>query len=99
MPSLEIHPLSALRDEPAELLAKRYARQRAAESYSGMELPSIEEHEEGWNDLWDDADELWSFVADRDGSTEWRSVNLLSSRFWPRRGFRPQYLRLYRAVP
>ena len=23
----------------------------------------------------------------------------LSSRFWPRRGFRPQYLRLYRAVP
>jgi GNAT superfamily N-acetyltransferase len=30
---------------------------------------------------------------------DWRSVNLLSSRFWPRRGFRPQYLRLYRAVP
>jgi GNAT superfamily N-acetyltransferase len=32
-------------------------------------------------------------------TTDWRSVNLLSSRFWPRRGFRPQYLRLYRAVP
>jgi GNAT superfamily N-acetyltransferase len=30
---------------------------------------------------------------------DWRSANLLSSRFWPRRGFRPQYLRLYRAVP
>ena len=29
----------------------------------------------------------------------WRSVNLLASRFWPRRGFRPQYLRLYRAIP
>ena len=32
-------------------------------------------------------------------TTDWRSVNLLSSRFWPHRGFRPQYLRLYRAVP
>jgi GNAT superfamily N-acetyltransferase len=32
-------------------------------------------------------------------TADWRSVNLLSSRFWPRRGFRPQYLRLYRAVP
>jgi GNAT superfamily N-acetyltransferase len=32
-------------------------------------------------------------------TTDWRSANLFSSRFWPRRGFRPQYLRLYRAVP
>ncbi len=32
-------------------------------------------------------------------TTDFRTVNLLSSRFWPRRGFRPQYLRLYRAVP
>ena len=32
-------------------------------------------------------------------TVDWRSVNLLSSRFWRRRGFRPQYLRLYRAVP
>lgn len=32
-------------------------------------------------------------------TVDWRSVNLLSSRFWPRRGFRPQYLRLYRSVP
>jgi GNAT superfamily N-acetyltransferase len=32
-------------------------------------------------------------------TTDWRSVNLLSSRFWPRRGWRPQYLRLYRATP
>lgn len=35
----------------------------------------------------------------RSMTTDWRMVNLLSSRFWPRRGFRPQYLRLYRAVP
>ena len=32
----------------------------------------------------------------RSMTVDWRSVNLLSSRFWPRRGFRPQYLRLYR---
>lgn len=37
--------------------------------------------------------------AYRSMTVDWRSVNLLSSRFWPRRGFRPQYLRLYRAVP
>ncbi len=35
----------------------------------------------------------------RSMTVDWRSVNLLASRFWPRRGFRPQYLRLYRAVP
>jgi GNAT superfamily N-acetyltransferase len=35
----------------------------------------------------------------RSMTTDWRSVNLLSSRYWPKRGFRPQYLRLYRAVP
>ncbi|HZT17030.1 MAG TPA: GNAT family N-acetyltransferase [Gaiellaceae bacterium] len=35
----------------------------------------------------------------RSMTVDWRVVNLLSSRFWPRRGFRPQYLRLYRAVP
>ena len=35
----------------------------------------------------------------RSMTVDWRSVNLLSSRFWTNRGFRPQYLRLYRAVP
>lgn len=35
----------------------------------------------------------------RSMTTDWRTVNLLSSRFWEHRGFRPQYLRLYRAVP
>ena len=35
----------------------------------------------------------------RSMTIDWRSANLLSSRFWPRRGFRPQYLRLYRAIP
>jgi GNAT superfamily N-acetyltransferase len=35
----------------------------------------------------------------RSMTTDWRSVNLLSSRYWPRRGFRPQFFRLYRRVP
>ena len=42
----------------------------------------------------------WAAEHDCDSLTvDWRMVNLLSSRFWPRRGFRPQYLRLYRSVP
>jgi GNAT superfamily N-acetyltransferase len=35
----------------------------------------------------------------RSVTTDWRETNLLASRFWPKRGFRPTYLRLYRAVP
>jgi GNAT superfamily N-acetyltransferase len=31
--------------------------------------------------------------------TDWRMPNLLASRFWPKRGFRPTVLRLYRALP
>ncbi len=31
--------------------------------------------------------------------TDWRVTNLLSSRFWPRRGFRPTFLRLHRLLP
>ena len=31
--------------------------------------------------------------------TDWRETNLLSSRFWPARGFRPTFLRLYRSIP
>ena len=29
-------------------------------------------------------------------TTDWRMTNLLASRFWPRRGFRPTFLRLHR---
>jgi GNAT superfamily N-acetyltransferase len=35
----------------------------------------------------------------RSMTTDWRCNNLLSSRYWPARGFRPTFLRLYRAVP
>jgi ribosomal protein S18 acetylase RimI-like enzyme len=31
--------------------------------------------------------------------TDWRVTNLLASRFWPRRGFRPFFFRLYRSIP
>jgi ribosomal protein S18 acetylase RimI-like enzyme len=31
--------------------------------------------------------------------TDWRVTNLLSSRFWPKRGFRITFLRLYRSIP
>ena len=49
---------------------------------------------------------LFSFAlqwAHREGfrsmTVDWREVNLLASRFWPRRGFRPTFYRLYRHVP
>ena len=31
--------------------------------------------------------------------TDWRVTNLLASRFWPHRGFRETFLRLYRSIP
>lgn len=31
--------------------------------------------------------------------TDWRVANLLASRFWPKRGFRTTFLRLYRSIP
>lgn len=31
--------------------------------------------------------------------TDWRVTNLLSSRFWPKRGFRTTFLRVYRSIP
>jgi GNAT superfamily N-acetyltransferase len=31
--------------------------------------------------------------------TDWRMTNLLASRFWPARGFRATFLRLYRSIP
>jgi GNAT superfamily N-acetyltransferase len=32
-------------------------------------------------------------------TTDWRMTNLWASRFWPNRGFRPTFLRLYRSIP
>jgi len=32
-------------------------------------------------------------------TTDWRVANLEASRFWPRRGFRTTFLRLYRSIP
>ena len=38
-------------------------------------------------------------AATRRMVTDWRVTNLLASRFWPRRGFRTSFLRLYRSIP
>lgn len=35
----------------------------------------------------------------RSMTTDWRMPNLEASRFWPRRGWRPTFLRLFRAIP
>jgi GNAT superfamily N-acetyltransferase len=32
-------------------------------------------------------------------TTDWRMTNLWASRFWPKRGFRATFLRLYRSIP
>jgi GNAT superfamily N-acetyltransferase len=32
-------------------------------------------------------------------TTDWRMTNLWASRFWPNRGFRTTFLRLYRSIP
>jgi GNAT superfamily N-acetyltransferase len=32
-------------------------------------------------------------------TTSWRMTNLLAARFWPRRGFREAFIRLYRSIP
>jgi ribosomal protein S18 acetylase RimI-like enzyme len=32
-------------------------------------------------------------------TTDWRMTNLLASRFWPKRGFRTTFLRMYRSIP
>jgi GNAT superfamily N-acetyltransferase len=142
----------------AELEEMLWSLLRDPPSYSSVAAVPIEEHEEGWSDLWDDDGTLWSFIAERDGQpvgglvlyrrpygdlrvpedavdlafagtipaargagaglalthhaltwahehgfraviTDWRETNLLASRYWPKRGFRPTYTRLYRVVP
>jgi len=42
----------------------------------------------------------WAYEAGyRSMTVDWREVNLLASRFWPRRGFGPTFYRLYRHIP
>jgi ribosomal protein S18 acetylase RimI-like enzyme len=42
----------------------------------------------------------WAHAAGVPAMTiDWRMTNLYASRFWPRRGFRPTFLRLYRHLP
>jgi ribosomal protein S18 acetylase RimI-like enzyme len=47
-------------------------------------------------------DACFAWAAEHDYPTmvtDWRETNLLASRFWPKRGFRPMFLRLYRSIP
>jgi len=42
----------------------------------------------------------WAYEAGYETMvTDWRVTNLLASRFWPARGFRTSFLRLYRSIP
>ena len=47
-------------------------------------------------------DEAFAWARERDYPAvvvDWRETNLLASRFWPARGFRRTFLRLYRSIP
>lgn len=47
-------------------------------------------------------DASWAWARERGHETmvvDWRVTNLLASRFWPGRGFRTTFLRLYRHIP
>jgi ribosomal protein S18 acetylase RimI-like enzyme len=47
-------------------------------------------------------DACFAWAAEHDYPTmvtDWRETNLLASRFWPARGFRRTFLRLYRSIP
>ena len=46
------------------------------------------------------AADAWAHEAGYSVMTiDWRVANLLASRFWLRRGFRPTFLRLSRSIP
>ena len=46
------------------------------------------------------AADAWAHSAGHTVMTiDWRVANLLASRFWLRRGFRPTFLRLSRSIP
>jgi GNAT superfamily N-acetyltransferase len=142
--------------EAARLELEMSRSMQPSPSFSGIELPTLDELlREEW--LEDDDDEIELFLAERDGrvvgqfllyhrppdlrvpdrsidlaqastepgargrgvgraltahvirwahengyptmTTDWRMTNLLASRFWPKRGFRPVFLRLYRSIP
>jgi GNAT superfamily N-acetyltransferase len=144
-------------DAAAALSDLLWMHQRAAPSFSGRPVRTLDEKRDQWRGTWDDS-EFVHFVAERDGrivgqlllyrrtegdlrvpadnidlahasvlpaeqgsgvglaltayafewaeregfrsmTVDWREVNLLASRFWRRRGFRPTFYRLYRHIP
>ncbi len=93
MSRLEIRPFSDEFLAPAgDLLAARHRAHRTAEPLlpprfeePGAAAAKVEElaRERGYGTM----------------VTDWRVTNLLASRFWSARGFRPTFLRLYRHIP
>jgi GNAT superfamily N-acetyltransferase len=80
-------PEGDLRVPPESIdLANALTEAGARESGAGIALT---EHAVGW------AHEHGYKIL----TTDWRMTNLLASRFWPRRGFRETFLRLYRSIP
>ena len=94
MPDAEIRPFSEEHlDAAAALLRQRHidlahASVAPAARGSGVSLALVEYALE-----WARGEGFASMTVD------WREVNLLASRFWPRRGFRPTFYRLYRHLP
>jgi GNAT superfamily N-acetyltransferase len=70
---------------------------------TGRQFDALVEERPRHRDLGRALGEAVSAWADTEGYasivTDWRETNLLSSRFWRARGFRPSFLRLYRHIP
>ncbi len=74
------------------------ARPRGA-SFLGFAITYPEARGTGAGVALTDASFAWARAHDYDTMvTDWRETNLLSSRFWPRRGFRKTFLRLHRCI-
>jgi hypothetical protein len=100
-------------DEAARLLADRQARHRTAETvrdlYATAAARWVEEGRSRHSVLVPASDaellDAWwrlCFGKRHPPSlrvTDWRVTNQLSFRFWPKRGFRTSFLRLYRSIP
>ena len=86
---------------PAELSSHHTGLSRPARaSYLGFAATLPETRGSGIGVALTEASLAWA-AEEGYGSmvTDWRVTNLLASRFWPRRGFRETFLRLYRSIP
>jgi hypothetical protein len=92
MPGLEIRPFSEEHlDDAAQPLAQRHARHREAEPLLPADVDFRKESAGEWR-----SEGAAGVFATRGAAPV---GYLLASRFWPRRGFRTTFLRLYRSIP